>query len=236
MNLKIAKLTQEAKQRMGGCADPIHDLSHVERVVSYTNEIARSYKLTPQQKDALLLAAWWHDVARTLTKNPSFIWIAFLDDILSSLMLWWATIKCRLFGGVVGLSTKVILCKSLGTGAIFTRALLGKNDRILVDILVDADKLDMLNTERTKHIHSFVDTSRMYKTTYRLGVWWWFKTGQLKLRTQAAKEVLLEMLRSFIRWIKQADIMAWHVKHYGEVWMKKFVTRLDHFYLRVSHS
>ncbi len=236
MNAKIEILTTQAKNRMLTCADPIHDLSHVERVVSYTKKIAHAYALSPEQKEALLLAAWWHDVARTLTEKPSFIWIAFLDDMASSLMLWWATIRCRLFGGVVGLSTKIILCKSLGTGALFTRALLGKKDRILVDILIDADKLDMLNTERTKHIHSFVDASRMYKASYRLGVWWWFQTGQFKLRTHAAKEVLLEMLRAFIAWMKQADTMRWHIQHYGQAWMRAFIDRLDAFYLRLAHT
>ena len=232
MRTKVAQLTARAKQIMADCTDPIHDLSHVERVVSYTSSIAKGYNLSAEQRDALLLAAWWHDVARTLTKNPSFVMMSLFDDTLSALMLWGATIKARLFGHVVGLSTRVILCKSLGTGAIFTRLLLKKEDRIILDILKDADRLDTFCTERTEQLQTFIEASKRHKTAYRVAVWWMAQSSYLHFRTKEARMFLKQLVKQFIAWLQQPHIFDWHVSHYGERWMDLFIARMNTYYYK----
>lgn len=236
MKEKIRQLTRAAQQRMQGSTDPIHDFDHVSRVVGYVERITSQHNLTSEQREAVLLAAWWHDVARTLTKNPSFVLMPFFDDMISSVMLWWATIRQGLFGNVVGLSTKIVLCKSLGTGAIFTRLLLSKKDRILVDIVKDADKLDILSTERTKHIHAFVEESTAYRVSYRLIIWWWYQTNQFSLKTEAAMELLSQLLQEFITWLQEPDIMAWHTEHLGAPWTQKNIKLLELYYQKLFHQ
>ena len=58
----------KAKSYYKGCKDVIHDLSHTERVVQNAKEIAKA--LDYDDLDFLELCAYWHDVARTLGKEP----------------------------------------------------------------------------------------------------------------------------------------------------------------------
>lgn len=235
MNKKITQLTITAKQKMANSQDPIHDLNHVVRVVKYTKHICKEYKLKEKQKQALVLAAWWHDIGRTITKNPSLIWMPFFDDIISALIL----IKTSLFVHsfwMVSLSTRLILCKSLGTGAFFTKILLRKKDRILLDILKDADKLDILNPERSEKIHLLVEQSTLYYLGYKTMVWWFLNTRQLKLKTQAAKEYLKTLFYNFLSWFRQTEIYNWHINQFGIVWVQKNIIRTEKFLFRLSHN
>ena len=104
-----------AKIIMANSSDPIHDLEHVERVVNNVEVLIKDIKLTQKEKDAVILAAWWHDVGRTLTKNPHTIWMTFFDDMISSAMLWKQTLKIKMFGSTAGMASRLILCKSIGT-------------------------------------------------------------------------------------------------------------------------
>lgn len=58
----------KAKSYYKGYKDVIHDLSHTERVVHNAHEIAKA--LGYSDLDFLELCIYWHDVARTLGKEP----------------------------------------------------------------------------------------------------------------------------------------------------------------------
>ncbi|MEK7083863.1 MAG: hypothetical protein AAB932_01370, partial [Patescibacteria group bacterium] len=61
-SVKIQQLIVKAKQRMNACRDPLHAYDHVERVVQNVKLLSHEYRLNQQQRQALILAAWWHDV------------------------------------------------------------------------------------------------------------------------------------------------------------------------------
>ena len=227
MNNKIDRLIAIAKEKMEGCRDPMHDLAHVQRVIAYTECIKKDFQLTERQLQGLVLAAWWHDVSRTITRNPSLIWMPFVDDIISAIMLWFATIKEQLFGNIVALSTRVILCKSIGAGALLTKLLLSKRDRIVLDILRDADTLDALNPERAKNMQLLAEQSRRYKLAYRLVIWWYVATDFLELKTEAAKKFLEQLFRDFLEWITGKENYLWHLERFGEKWCCKNKRRAE---------
>ncbi len=221
--LLMAKAVRYMKQSR----DPIHDLGHVTRVVAHANQLAKVYQLSADQTNALILAAWWHDVARSITKRPSIIIMPFIDDIISAFMLWHATIKYGLFGPVVGMATRMIFCKSIGTGRIFTKLLMRKKNHILVNILEDADRLDILYIGRTEQLFMLADSSRLYHFGYRLTIWWFLSTKSLHMKTEAATKELISMVESFNRWMKQHDIMSWHRERFGEKWMNEQFIKVD---------
>jgi hypothetical protein len=225
MQDKVNKLIYRAKRRMKNSRDPIHDLNHVKRVVGYVKEFYKEVNLTEVQKQALILAAWWHDAARTITKNPSFLWMCAIDDTASSLMLWFETVRCGLFGPSVGLATRIILCKSLGTGAIFTRFLFRKKDRILIDLISDADAVDMLHQERAANMMKLVEESKFYYFGYKITIWWCVKTSELKVKTECARKKIEVMLKAFLDWIRNECIMDWHIKTFGKKWVDKMLER-----------
>ncbi len=199
-------------------SDPIHDIDHVERVVAYAKDLANKMNLEPAQREALILAAWWHDTGRTITSRPSMIWMPLVDDFISALMLWRETIRHRMFGRVVGMATRMIFCKSMGTGKILSRILMLKKNRFMIDLLEDADTLDMLNIERTERIYTLAQDSTLYTYGYKVVIWWLLSTNQLKVKTQAAKEMLMEFLHTFLEWIKKQHIFNWHIEKFGRDW------------------
>lgn len=220
-NSKVEQLIEIAKRRMKGSRDPIHDLDHVTRVAGYAEEFVVDSGLDDTQKDAVVLAAWWHDMARTMTKSPSFLWMSVIDDTLSSIMLWFETIRCGLFGTSVGLAAKIILCKSFGTGAIFTKLLLKKENRVLVDIVKDADSIDMLHQERAARLMKLADSSLFYHYGYKIILWWCIKTTELHVKTAKAKKYLEAILTKFLEWATQQQIFDWHINKFGIKWVKK---------------
>lgn len=227
MNDKVNTLIFIAKNKMKKSHDPVHDLCHILRVVDYVKKFSTEIGLTGEQRQAVILAAWWHDISRTIPKSPSFFWMTMVDDTVSALMLWFFTIRCGLFGRSVGMATRIILCKSIGTGAIFTKLLFNKKSRILVDIVADADCIDMLSQERAVAIMKLAETSKMYRFGYRLVIWWSIKTAELHVKTEVARKYLKEMLRSFIVWVKEKHIFDWHVQQFGLRWMEKTLEQAD---------
>jgi len=227
MQDKFERLIYIAKHKMKNSNDPIHDLGHVSRVVNYTKLFIRDTNLSHTQKQSLILAAWWHDVARTVTKNPSFIWMPLVDDTISAIMLWISTVRCGLFGAHVGIAMRIILCKSFGTRAIFTRILFKKRNRILADILGDADTVDMLYQERAKAMMGLAETSKFYLFGYRAIIWWSLKTAELHVKTEKARECLVEMLKMFINWVKEGAIYEWHVQQFGAKWVTKTIKQVE---------
>ena len=227
MEDKLNKLIYKAKHIMKNSRDPIHDLGHVSRVVSYVKAFVKDTDLSEQQKQAVILAAWWHDAARALTKNTSFVWMAIVDDTLSALMLWKETIKCGLFGAPVGMATRMIICKSFGIGPILAKILFRKKNRILVNILEDADTVDMLYKERLRYMMSFVENSKLYYYGYKVIMWWCVKTAEIYVKTEQAAKFLQEMLTSFIKWLKEKNIYDWHVRQFGLEWVKKMLASVE---------
>lgn len=225
MDPKLHLLILEAQKRMGLSRDPVHDMSHAERVAQFALRLAKDTKLTTEQTYAVVLAAWWHDVGRTITKNPSFIWMPFFDDLLSAFMLWGATIRAGLFGTIAGVATRIIFCKSLGTGAILTRLLMRRHNRILIDVLKDADSLDILTHERIAKLLPFVEKSRRYYWGYKTLIRWFVSTKQLQMKTQAARTYVIQLLKNFLTWATQVAVYAWHVAQFGQAWCDAMLKR-----------
>src|SRR3989338_2062478 len=123
MQEKLDQLITAAQARMRRVRDPIHGIDHVERVVSHAHRLCATAGITGAQRDALILAAWGHDVSRSMTKKPSLVLMPLFDDLLSALTLWKHTIAFGLFGSVAGMATRLIFCKGLGTGMVLTRVL-----------------------------------------------------------------------------------------------------------------
>lgn len=223
---KVALLIERAKTIMKRTHDPVHDLDHSRRVAQYASTLAHDMKLSPDQHDALVIAAWWHDASRTLTKKPSIVWMACIDDMLSALMLWREVLRYGLFGSPAGMAARLILCKSLGTGALLTKIFIRRRNRILVDVIKDADMLDILTTERLAKIIPLVESSRMYHLSYRTMLRWLMsRTSYLKMKTAAARKYAIRLLRALIEWVQQEVIFAWHVTEFGEQWSHRMIGR-----------
>lgn len=212
-----------ASERMRQSNDPIHDYSHVSRVVKHTQLLARHHPFTAHEQQALLLAAWWHDAGRTLTKHPSFIWMPLVDDLLSAMLLIKTMIQARLWNKTSWLAVKIILTKTTGTGTFFRTFLLHGQQSILTDILKDADALDLLHTERAKQIQVLVDTSLLYTYGYRLQAWWFFSRKKIKFNTEAAKQQFIKLLKEFLAWISEETTITWHKQTFGEGWVKNMM-------------
>jgi hypothetical protein len=95
------------------------------------------------------------------------VWMACVDDLLSSLMLTWEIIRLGAFRSPASMAARLILCKSLGTGAVLTKIFIRRRNRILVDVIKDADMLDILTTERLVKIIPLVESSRLYHLSCR---------------------------------------------------------------------
>lgn len=220
-----SNLVDQATAIMKNSNDPVHDLAHVRRVVSYTEKLCNDMHITGDQRQALLLASWWHDASRTITKKPSVVWMPLIDDTLSAGMLWFTTLRAGKFGAGTGMACRIILCKSFGTGALFSRLFIRKKNRVLIDILSDADTLDVLHQERLGHLMEMVEHSKVYRQGYKVIVSWVLKTSQLQMKTHAAKEYLVDIFKRFVAFLEEATIYAWHVAQFGEAWTKKSLTQ-----------
>jgi hypothetical protein len=235
MHHQVPLLIAEAKRRMAHSKDMYHNLKHVERVVSYATNIADSLELTSNQREGLLLAAWWHDAAHTLTRKPSFFLMPLIDDTVSALMLWYYTIRMGLFGEVAGLSTRLIFCKSVGTG-LLSKIFLKKRNRILLDALIDADKLDMIDVGRTEDLYSLMESSRFYALWYSLMFWIMFPMKFLRQRTPAGRKLMRSKLHNVLQAIQQDSFDARHVLLFGERYTRHCTERICKEYRHVQQA
>ncbi|MCF6277097.1 MAG: hypothetical protein L3J07_04680 [Candidatus Magasanikbacteria bacterium] len=223
----LSSLIKIAKQKMKHSSDSIHDLEHVKNVVNHVKTFSNDLHLNSKQKNALVLAAWWHDVSRTVPNKTSFIWMPFLDDIISALMLWFFTLKYKLFGELAGTSIKLILCKSLGTGAFFTKILFKKKNRFLVDLLKDADTLDVLGIERMKKTLDLVEESKIYYFGYKTATWWFISKNKLKMKTKVAQKYLEKLIKQFIAWVSSKEVKDFFEKTFGLKWADKMLSNIN---------
>lgn len=218
---KINSLIAQAQKRMRASRDPMHDIRHAQCVAGYAQKIANEMGLDAKHIETLILAAWWHDVGRTVTNKPSLLWMIFVDDIISALMLWRETVKLRLFGSVAGMATRLIFCHSYGAGAILTRLLLRKRTRLLLDILVDADKLDIFSTKRMEALCNLVTSSHAYAMGYRVLSWYNMNRKYFIVKTAAAKLELTRIFAEFIIWLYNPKIQQWYIEQFGLIWVKR---------------
>jgi len=227
MQIPVKQLIQIARVYMSQSSDPVHAIDHAERVVSNVRRFCREMSLSPDSLDALILAGWWHDVGRTITRKPSLIWMPFVDDILSAILLLWEMIRTGTIGTFSFLAVRLILCKSLGTGRFLTKVLLRKKQQVYLDILADADALDMLDPLRGDQLCRVVESSRLYRVGYRIMVSWFIFSSHFKMRTEMGKRFFLELLREFEKWFQDARVYAWHVYYYGELFAKRVVFHIQ---------
>lgn len=211
--------------------DEIHDLAHVERVVKTVERLSKTIALTAKEKEAVILAAWWHDVGRTVLRRPSLVCMTLFDDMISALMLWGATIKYGLFGSVAGMSTRIIFCKSFGSGKLFTKLFLRKKSRILLHILEDADAIDLLHVSRVQVIQNMIPTSPMMRVSYKFLVWWSLSSKLLAMKTNEGKKSVNEVLENLVAWMERPSVYAWHETHFGKEWSEKNLARLKQYIL-----
>lgn len=219
-------LTNTAKAFMAKSHDKIHDLAHVERVVNYAEDLSREKNLKAYQKNALILAAWWHDVGRTVTKKPSLVLMTFLDDIISGMILLQSAWSFGIFNKTLFLGIRLLLCHSLGTGTFFTRVLLHRENKELLNILKDADVLDGLRLDRIEDILPLVEQSKMYYLGYKTMAQWWLRQNQLKMKTLEARKYVEQFLIKMVAWAMQPSIREWHIKTFGSRWSSKMMNKL----------
>lgn len=215
---KIQELISIAKNKMGRSSDPVHDLSHVERVVANTKDILGEYKkFSEEERCALVLSAWWHDIGRTVTDKPSsFVFLTLVDDIISALFLVFYALKKRSLNKIVVTSIFIILCKSMGAGAILTKLFLNKKHRKLLYILKDADALDLIHTGRVEQACKLADESRFGKYSYKIAIWWVLHRRKLEFRTEEARIIFEQALEDFVSWLEKEKVHVWHVLRFGE--------------------
>jgi hypothetical protein len=226
MKKQVRKLLKLAKKIMSESTDPIHDLAHVERVASYCKTISQSYNLSHSQYQALILAAWWHDAGRTITKRPSVIIMPFIDDTISALMLWRHTIRFGLFGSVAGMATRIIFCKSEVTGKFLKYIFLRKKNRILLEILEDADAIDMVHVDRANVIKEMVDSSYTYRLGYKAMVHWFMMWDTVRVQTEGARQLMINLFKKILEWIQQQEIFDWHIELLSLRVTQKVVVRI----------
>ncbi len=99
----------------------------------------------------------------------------------------------------------------------------------MVDLLQDADMLDTLSAERNMQLYLLAETSWIYHHGYRLAIWWHLSMQALAVKTDVAKKYLIELLEKFIEWNKRTEVFAWHVLHYGEEWITKYIRIAENF-------
>jgi hypothetical protein len=223
----FASLIHAARKRMRHSHDPVHDLGHAERTAHYMERLSRETGVNTEHTKSLIIAAWWHDVSRTMTDKPSFIIMPFVDDLLSAVILWWHSVKTKSLSRTTILAVCLIACKSMGTGALLTKILIRKQHRVLVDLLEDADTLDVFTVDRVSKVLVLTESSRVYRLGYRIHCRWYSLLRHIKMKTQAARKYVLELLQKFLAWITQPAMVAWHVRQFGETWAKKSRRRFE---------
>ncbi len=222
---KYTFMIDKARELMKLSKDPIHDLSHVERVVANVNKIAPSLNLSPEETHAIELAAWWHDVARVLTKQPSFVWMACIDDAVSALMLCLHSIRYGFWRQSGGIATKLILSKTFATGAVFTKILLSKKERLMMHVLKDADQLDIMNVERLALVCELSKTSKKYFWGLQCLIFYNTRQSALQMKTTVANVYLKEGVEAIYHWISERRNDPSYVNFFGQDWMDKAIEK-----------
>lgn len=234
MQKRIKQLIAVAEERMQQSGDAYHDAEHARRVAENTKKISRSLDLTSTQRQAVILAGWWHDTGRTVIKKPSVILMRFVDDTLSAFLLWKESLKVKEFSRVVSLAIRLILCSNIGMGKFFIKLLLRKKDRILLSILKDADTLDTLHIDRLNQLYAFAHESKMNQFKYKIAIWWFLHSKELHFRTEKAKEHFETSMQEFLVWVREINTFEWHKKTFGLQWIEESIAEGERILARVQ--
>ena len=184
-NKTFQALTKAAEHLMERPTDPIHDTGHASRVVTYLKHMQGECGLTKSERQAIIIAGWWHDVSRIITKNPSLVWMPLVDDLLSGGMLLWHLLKSGIYEWDAYLAIRLIWGKSLGTGAFLKKILLSKRNQFLAHLLKDADTLDTFAIERAAKMLELVDGYLRYEIGYKIVCRWFSLLHHIKMKTAA---------------------------------------------------
>lgn len=223
MQKRIKQLIEIGQERMERSTDAYHGMDHAKRVVENAKTIAHSLHLTSAQRQAVILAGWWHDTGRTLTKKPSVIWMRCIDDMLSAFLLWKESIKVKEFSQIVSLAIRIILCSNIGTGKFLIRILLRKKDRILLSILKDSDTLDTICTARLNYLCEFARQSKTNQLKYQFAIWWFLHSKEFQFRTEKAWENFEMAMQEFLVWVREINNFEWHKQTFGLEWIENSI-------------
>jgi hypothetical protein len=234
IDTKRTFLIRKAEKLMESSRDPIHDLSHVRRVVENAQKIGAIYDLSSEEEEAVILAAWWHDVARILTKQPSFVWMACIDDMVSALMLCLHSIRYGFWRQSGGIATKLILSKTFGTGAVFTKLLLTKRQQTLMHILRDADHLDIMHVERLERVCEISRTSKKYLWGLRCLFIYSTRQSAVKMHTSIANQYLIESIETILAWMHTHKHDPRYVNFFGKEWIDDAIEKFTLLHRQIS--
>lgn len=224
----IKQLVEEAQKQMTHSFDPLHDLRHVKRVVENTKKISQNIKLSQKERDALELSAWWHDTSRAISNRPSMLWMALFDDNFSAFALLFYAIRYRVINSVVMKSFVILMCSGIVTGKFFTKIFANKRTRLVLDLLKDADMMDVLNIQRFYEASHLAKLSKNNLRKFRTLIWINLHTDILEMKTSEARVCIEETIKNFIDWLSQAEIYLWHVENFGQEWLEKTMTQLEY--------
>lgn len=227
MKQTTQKLIKQAQKIMSRSSDPVHDIKHVQCVVENVKKISNDINISEQNKKALILAAWWHDAGRTITKKPSIIWMVMIDDIISAFMLLGHSLCFGLWNRTVWQASKIILCKGFRADNFLTRILLKKKTKLLLNILCDADIIEVLNQERINFFLPLIKNSKLSLASYKFLTNRNLKINKLKIKTEAARKYFEEIIKKLLQWAKQTEIIKWHIENFGKEWYDKIKKRIE---------
>lgn len=219
------QLVHEAKRIMKQSADPIHDLAHVKRVVRLAKHMGASHNLSKEDMDTLVLCAWWHDTGRTAHSGASFVFMVMIDDIISSCLLWYRAFRMGIRHKVIRNACNILFAKGFTSHTVIQETFLSKNNRLLYNILADADMIDMISVERIDKIRPLIDEKKHFSRGYKMALWWFLHARKFPCRTSAAYPVLRQSLHEFIEWASSGDIKSWHANLLTEQRVEKYTQK-----------
>lgn len=221
-------LVRCAERRMMHSADPLHGVDHVRRVVQSAEALAASFSFSFEERAALRLSAWWHDVSRMMVHKPSLVIMPFIDDFLSGCLLFREAFRSAVHRDpVVRLAVRILVCKSIGVGVLISRLILTARERLLLDIVKDADALDILCPDRASCMFQLVEGSRVYRLGYQCVIWWFLFSSHLEMRTEGAQKHAVSALEQMLVFMTGREMLLWHQSHFGFSWVKKNRLRAD---------
>ena len=223
MSIHIATLIEEAKKRMSASCDKLHDLGHASRVSTYSAEIGRELALGEEETQIIILASWWHDTARSLTRKPSVLWMRCIDDFISGFLLSRAAKRLHMRENeIVSQAIRIIVSKNIGTTRLFTKFILSPKYRTLLSIVQDADALDALHLSRLNGLKQMAENSLVYRHMYKWVVWWFLHSRELEFQTDWARRYFgEEVLKNFMLWFRTKEIFEWHSEVFSQKWLEK---------------
>ena len=223
----IKKLIEEAQKQMSHSFDPLHDLRHVERVVENTKKISQNIKLSQKERDSLELAAWWHDASRALSNKPSMIWMALFDDNLSAFALLFYAIRYRVINSVAIKAFVILMCSGMVTGKFMTKIFASQRTRLVLNLLKDADMMDVLNIQRFYEAGHLAKLSKNNLRKFRTLIWFSLHTKILEMKTIEARVYIEETIKNFINWLCDTEVYLRHKENFGQEWLEKTLLQLE---------